>query len=147
MRTNLYIFSTRAPLRRGQCGGWRWLTKNTEPWGRFLEKKLCCFIQNADSLVNSEDAGDMWSSLRGIIWTWAWSVLHSFCSASTSSTARDIALSRGNQSRHRSYNITVSWVYCRKPLPDLASGGPDWPADSKTGLTEDQSDQQIAKPA
>ena len=41
-----------------------------------------------------------------IFLTWPCSVFHSFCSPSTSSTARDIARSLGNQSKHLSWKKT-----------------------------------------
>ena len=62
---------------------------------------------------NTEDGWFLFTCLCHL--TWPWRVFHSFCSPSTSSTARDIALSLGNQSRHLSWK-KIKWeIFSFKP--------------------------------
>ena len=76
---------------------------------------LCfCFLCSVIWSRRSDSCEDRVLTNSCVASSWLCSDLHSFCSPSTSSTAREMARRRGNQSRQRSWNEKNDLLQCEE---------------------------------
>ena len=73
--------------------------------GALFNKPILCFCLRCSVIWSLKSASweDRVLTKSCVCSNWLWRVLHSLVSPSTSSTAKDIALSLGNQSKHFSW--------------------------------------------